>query len=839
MAVLKTVSAVIMAGTLICLPVERTFAGPVTVEAAKAAVQGWLRLDSAPLAEPLGTMVGKVEPFKNSQGEIVYYVVNLNPTGFVISPADDRVEPIVAFAARGRFDTSQRNPLGALVNNDLPGRLARVRSSKPGATLVEIPGKWQMLQQSASNGLSASSFQREALLRLSDLRVAPLTRTLWNQDTAANGLACYNYYTPPNSAGNSDNYPCGCTATAMAQLMDFFQWPKAGVGTATFTISVDGVARSARLRGGDGWGGPYAWASMPANPTNPTVAQCQAIGALTYDAGVAAQMTYGSNSSRAYVSDVRAALVTTFMFHQVIMGGGSASTASIGSGLFNMVNPNLDARRPVILSIYGSPGGHAVICDGYGYDLGTLYHHFNVGWGGLGNIWYALPLVDTAGELFTNVNTCFYNVFLTGSGELISGRVLDGNGGPIAGASVSAVRSAGGTYGGTTDARGIYALAGVPSASQYALTASCTGYQPSTRNCSTGTSTTDSLVCGNVWGASFTLVATNASPRITSHPADAYAVRGATASFIGAALGAAPLSYFWQKDGTLLANHGNISGAASARLVISNVCAADAGNYSLVVSNPYCSATSTGAVLTVYAPGLPSTITFDDLTNSAAGLAIPPGYGGLNWLNFNSLDAVNTANRPSGYQVGMASSNNVAFNSYGQPASLTSTGLFNLISGYFSAAWNDGLKLRVQGYNGAQIIYSNSFVLSATSRTFIQFDWLGVREVDFISSGGTLHAGYNHSEPAEHFVLDNVTIATGLQPLLSPVLQTTTANGNSLVWSWNAAAGGRYQVQYTTDLIQPNWSNVGSIILATNSVCAYSGAAVLDTQRFYRVVLLP
>ncbi len=838
-AVLRPLSAMIMAGSLVLLPVERALAKPVRADDAKAAVQGWLRLDSAPFAEPLGRTVQKIDTFTNSQGNIIYYVADLKPSGFVVMPADDVLEPIIAFAARGRYDPSRRNPLGALVNHDIPRRLARVRSSKPSAALVETVSKWQILQQNSSNSPSANTVQREALLRLSDLRVAPLTRTLWNQDTAGNGSACYNYYTPPHWAGDPQNYYCGCTATAMAQLMDFFQWPKAGVGTAAFDISVDGVTRSAYLRGGDGFGGPYAWTSMAADPTNPTVAQCQAIGALTYDAGVAATMAYGSNSSTASVSNMRAALTTTFMFHQVIMGGGSASAASLGSSLLNMVNPNLDARRPVILSIYGPPGGHAVICDGYGYDFGTGYHHINTGWGGLGNIWYALPIVDAAGELFTNVNTCFYNIFLTGSGEIISGRVLDSNGGPIAGATISAARTGGGAYGATTDAHGIYALAGVPSASQYALTASCAGYSPGTRNCSTGTSATDSLTCGNVWGANFTLVATNAAPRIPLQPADGCTVRGATASFTGAAVGAAPLNYFWYKDGARLANMGNVSGSASARLVISNVCAADAGKYSLVVSNGYGSATSTGALLTVYAPGLPSAVTFDDFTNSTAGAAIPAGYGNLTWLNFNHLDAVNTTSRPSGYQVGMISSNNVAFNSYGQPASLTSTGLFSFISAYLTAAWNDGLQLRVEGYNGGQLIYSNSYSLNATARTFIQFNYLGVQEVDFISWGGTLHPGYNHSEPAEQFVLDNAVISTQLQPLWLPALQMPTSDGSTIMLSWNAAAGGRYQVQCTGDLTRPNWNNLGSTLLATNSVGAYSDATLTQTQRFYRIVLVP
>jgi len=46
-------------------------------------------------------------------------VVYLDPEGFVIVAADDLIEPIIGFAPRGQFDPSTKNPLGALVSNDL------------------------------------------------------------------------------------------------------------------------------------------------------------------------------------------------------------------------------------------------------------------------------------------------------------------------------------------------------------------------------------------------------------------------------------------------------------------------------------------------------------------------------------------------------------------------------------------------------------------------------------------------------------------------------------------------------------------------------------------------
>ena len=68
----------------------------------------------------------RVETFTDNYGEPVYYIVYLEPSGFVIVSADDLVEPIIGFADDGTYEPSPENPLGALVTNDLNGRMAAV-----------------------------------------------------------------------------------------------------------------------------------------------------------------------------------------------------------------------------------------------------------------------------------------------------------------------------------------------------------------------------------------------------------------------------------------------------------------------------------------------------------------------------------------------------------------------------------------------------------------------------------------------------------------------------------------------------------------------------------------
>jgi hypothetical protein len=430
---------------------------------------------------------------------------------------------------------------------------------------------------------------------VSSIWVAPFLPTLWDQDTIGDEgkVSCYNYFTPPYAAGSTSNYPSGCVATGMAQLMYYFQYPTTGVGAGAFSIYVNGTQTPAHLRGGNGSGGPYLWSNMPAVPQNPTTAQCQNIGALTFDAGVAVNMAYTSGGSGATLIGARNALTGTFLYPNAIIGGQDNPNYSLSTVLTNMVNPNLDARKPVLFGIWAaSEEGHCVVCDGYGFVGGTPYHHLNMGWSGYDNAWYALPDIDTADSLtFTNISSCIYNLDVSGKGEIVSGRIVDSSGNPVANAGVTASRSTGGTYAATTDTNGIYALVRLPSASHYTLTASGVRFGSATGNWATGTSQNSSATTGNVWGANFVLSAAG-PPSILTAPQSQTVVLGGAAAFSVSAAGAGPLTFQWSQNGVILTN------SASA-LTISTVSAASAGTYSVVVSNAYGTAAAAGAVLDV------------------------------------------------------------------------------------------------------------------------------------------------------------------------------------------------------------------------------------------------
>jgi hypothetical protein len=499
-----------------------TEAGTVPRDHAHRVIKTWLAENARPMGSRLGSEVDSDETFTDADGQPVYYVVYLRPNGFVIVPADDEIEPIICFVSEGSYDPSDRNPLGALVSRDLPARVDAVRTVRmkalSGRTAVSLTEKETAVRESAENAsgkwaklLSQTDVppvSAKSIAGVSDIRVAPLVQSKWSQTTVG-GKACYNYYTPPYSEGNANNYYCGCVATAMAQYMKFWQYPTAGVGTDSFTIRVDNVPQSRSLRGGDGSGGVYNWSQMPLVPGS-SETQRQAIGALTYDAGVAVEMSYEADGSAAYLSDAADALINTFHYSNAIFG---FSTGNIGAGLNGMINPNLDNGNPVILGISGSDVGHAIVADGYGYQGSTLYHHLNLGWSGLYDAWYNLPTIN-ASYSFNIVDNAIYNIYTSGTGEIISGRVtVTGSNLPISGVTVTASKSGGGTYQTTTNTKGIYAIANVPSNSTYTMSAVKSGYSfAADEAASTGQSQDYEDVSGNCWAINFTGVVAGPIP---------------------------------------------------------------------------------------------------------------------------------------------------------------------------------------------------------------------------------------------------------------------------------------------------------------------------------------
>ena len=434
---------------------------PVSLDAARAFAANWL----AAVEKPMGTdfteaaAVAEVAPIVNADGVTIAYHAAISPSGYVIVSADDRIQPIVTFSATGTYDDSAANPLRGLLLADLNVRLAAVEDIAPeGAqTRSDLPAAIQE-NKSAWERLSGPQTRAAEVDVVAEVWVDYLVKSRWSQ-----GGGISNYYTPRiyadsysfNEPGNPQNIVCGCVATANAQVMRYFQWPQKGIGSVQGSCKItyadpilapDPAFVTRNLRGGNGVGGPYNWEAMALVPTSDAdPVTFQQIGALCLDAGLSVGMEYdgSKNSSGAHSSP--AAYMNFFKYSGAASPGGMDGARA-----------NLDARRPLSASSAnaGSPvdPGHSFVVDGYGRIDGRWFYHVNMGWAGSANGWYSFEEHLYAGGFLFDQDVGFgvgniyrqplqANEDVSSTGRIISGRITDANGTPVAGVKVSIRRA--------------------------------------------------------------------------------------------------------------------------------------------------------------------------------------------------------------------------------------------------------------------------------------------------------------------------------------------------------------------------------------------------------------
>lgn len=159
--------------------------------------------------------------------------------------------------------------------------------------------------------------------------------------------------------------------------------------------------------------------------------------------------------------------------------------------------------------------------------------------------------------------------------------------------------------------------------------------------------------------------------------------------------------------------------------------------------------------------GTEITISFDDVLSTDSpgpGHTIESPYYGLDWGNMAVLKTDERQYQYTGYKNGTISGEWVAF---GIERSVTSDGKdFDLVSGYFTAGWNDGLTLEISAYDDGDLVGYDTLVLDTENPTLYYFgeDFLSVDEIVFHSYGGVDNSNGNHELIGPYFVLDDLTV---------------------------------------------------------------------------------
>lgn len=274
-----------------------------------------------------------------------YYIFNRDSIGFVIVSADDNVTPILAYSTERSFPIKD---IPFNVSKWLEGYKAQIRYAINNLNQSKaIKFEWdKLLIENKTN---------EPIEVLESKNVNPLVKTKWDQSPYYNALC-------------PDGSLTGCVATAMAQLMKFWNYPKVGNGFYSYNHNTYG-----RLSANFG-STSYNWANMPNQVKSANID----VARLMYHCGVSVDMDYGIETSGAAGAIVVApSLLKYFGYSQSTEIHVRENYNS--QEWMNLLKQELNSGRPMYYEGVGGRSGHAFICDGYD---GNNFFHFNWGWGG-------------------------------------------------------------------------------------------------------------------------------------------------------------------------------------------------------------------------------------------------------------------------------------------------------------------------------------------------------------------------------------------------------------------------------------------------------------------------
>ena len=295
---------------------------------------------------------GTEQPHPAHTEGVPYYIFNDKEKGaFVIVSGDNRMRDVLGWSDKGVFG-----------DGELPEGLADL--------LNLYERQWADAMQ-----MEEAASYADGLPRWADLEVKPLLSTQWGQG------APYNAKCP--SAGRGTKPPAGCVATAMAQILKYYNYPLRGEGEHSYVSKSKGFDCSFNYASAS-----FGWEDMLDTyaPDSYTARQAEAVSELSYACGVAVDMDYDPSGSGAYSDDVPYALGRFFKCNPNMPR--YLRDYLPAEQFDSLLCAELANRRPILFcGARNDSTGHAYVIDGI--DANHLYH-FNWGWSGSRDGYYAL-----------------------------------------------------------------------------------------------------------------------------------------------------------------------------------------------------------------------------------------------------------------------------------------------------------------------------------------------------------------------------------------------------------------------------------------------------------------
>lgn len=338
-------------------------------------------------ASAKGNAVQKVLT-KEYLGQPTWYVVQFTK-GFVIVSAEDNVRPILGYSFTSPIDedlNNMNNPFVAKFSNYDKQIVHAVREA--GLVVKSQQKQWKDIENGVFPATSAKASK------------GPLLETTWGQGYPFDDQLPY-------------NCPVGCVATAMHQILRFYQGPEQGAGSNDYndysgsTTGSHSVNFSLQS---------YDWSLMQTlNGSVSSQAEIDECSKMAYHLGVSVNMDYETDGSGATMTDAAFAFQNNW-------GAPTASYNYAGtitdSSLYSAtIITNIDADQPMEWAGQDATyGGHAYCLDGYNVDAanGVYQYHFNWGWSGSYDGWFQLNDLTPGVNNFSSSQSFIDDIYVDG-----------------------------------------------------------------------------------------------------------------------------------------------------------------------------------------------------------------------------------------------------------------------------------------------------------------------------------------------------------------------------------------------------------------------------------------
>ncbi|MEA3449149.1 MAG: C10 family peptidase [Bacteroidota bacterium] len=289
--------------------------------------------------------------------ESAWYLYSYD-NAWVLLSGDTDMYPVLGYSLEGALEPEEINPAMQSYLTAREKQAKSIRSNKLQSEKNRLA--WQMYAE----GNYAKGNNRE---------VAPMIDTKWGQSWP------YNAACPSHPNGPGGHVVVGCVATAMGQIMNYYEYPESGQYTHTTywgdEIEIDLSAVE------------YDWDVMG---TTINVASREAISTLLFHCGVAVDMNYSANGSSSSVSSAEYALKYHFKYKS---GSDFVEKTNYSDVDWkNLLMEDLEKDHPILYrGVSDNGSGHAFVCDGY---QDTCHFHFNWGWNGYNDGYFYLDGMD-------------------------------------------------------------------------------------------------------------------------------------------------------------------------------------------------------------------------------------------------------------------------------------------------------------------------------------------------------------------------------------------------------------------------------------------------------------